>query len=541
MTRPLFASIVLAMWAVSPGVAQDQAHSHKAAEKLGKVHFSTSCAADAQPGFDRAVALLHSFEFSAAIAAFDATLERDPSCAMTQWGVALSRWGNPFAVGVRGPAQLKLGLTAVERARSLAAKSDRERAYIDAVAKLYTDAARVPQATRVAAYRDAMGALAHAYPDDIEAAIFHALSLTAAEDLSDKTYASRLRAVSILEPLYTRQPDHPGLAHYLIHSYDVPSLAPRALNAAKRYAQIAPSAPHALHMPSHTFTRVGLWQESIDTNIASAAAAQQQRVTGEELHATDYQMYAYLQTAQDADARRLLDALPGIAARFDPAGPSGAAPPAAAYYAIAAIPARWALERGAWAEAARLEVRPSGVPYADALTEFARALGAARMGDIATARVAIERLEALRVSQSNMNEPYWTGQIDIQRRSAAAWLAFAEGRTDEAIAEMRAAAESEGRTEKAAITPGPLAPAREQLGEMLLAAKDAGAALKEFEATLLSEPNRFRALYGAARAAAMAGDNGTSRRHFQELVAMCTRASAPLRPELQEARATAAR
>jgi hypothetical protein len=541
MTRPLFASIVLLGWAVTPCLAQDQAHSHKADEKLGTVHFSTTCSAAAQPGFNRAVALLHSFEFSAAIAAFETTLETDPSCAMTQWGVALSRWGNPFAVGMRGPAQLQLGVTAVERARSLAAKSDRERAYIDAVAKLYADAARVPQTARVAAYRDAMGALASAYPDDIEAAIFHALSLTAAEDLSDKTYASRLQAVSILEPLYARQPDHPGLAHYLIHSYDVPSLASRALNAAKRYAQIAPSAPHALHMPSHTFTRVGLWQQSIDTNIASAAAAQQQRVTGEELHATDYQMYAYLQTAQDADARRLLDALPGIAARFDPSGPSGAAPPAAAYYAIAAVPARWALERGAWAEAARLEVRPSGFPFADALTEFARALGAARMGDIAKARTAIARLEALRVSQSQMNEPYWTEQIDIQRRSAAAWLAFAEGRRAEALAEMRAAADAEGRTEKAAITPGPLAPAREQLGEMLLATKDAGAALKEFEATLLSEPNRFRALYGAARAAALAGDDGASRRYFSELVAMCTRASTPLRPELQEARATAAR
>ena len=541
MPRLLLALLMLVALLWTVGVAQEQPHSHKASEKLGTVHFTTSCTAAAQPQFDRAVALLHSFEFGAAIAAFDATLKADPSCAMTQWGVALSRWGNPFGVGLRSATQVQQGLAAVERARALGAKTDRERAYIEAVAKLYADADRVPQRVRVEGYRDAMGRLAERYADDIEASIFHALSLTAAEDLSDKTYASRLRAVGILEPLYKKQPDHPGLAHYIIHSYDVPALAPRALDAAERYANIAPSAPHALHMPSHTFTRVGMWQQSIETNIASAAAARQQRVTGEELHATDYQMYAYLQTAQDADARRLLEALPEIASRFDPSAPSGAAPPAAAYYAIAAIPARWALERGAWAEAARLELRPSGLPYADALTEFARALGAARTGDVAGARAAIERLEALRVRESGMNEPYWTEQIEIQRRSASAWLAFAEGRTSEAIAEMRAAAEAEGRTEKAAVTPGPLAPAREQLGEMLLATKDVRGALKEFEATLRSEPNRFRALYGAARAAAQSGDTSAAKRYFTQLVTMCARVNAPVRPELQEARAAVSR
>jgi hypothetical protein len=540
MTRLVYSSLGLLAALCTALVAQDQTHSHPT-EKLGKVHFETSCTAAVQPQFDRAVALLHSFEFGAAIAAFEATLKADPSCAMTQWGVALSRWGNPFGVGVRSATQVQQGLAAVQRARAIGAATARERAYIDAVATLYADAERLPQPARVGAYRDAMGRLASSYPDDIEAAIFHALSLTAAEDLSDKTYASRLRAVGILEPLYAKQPEHPGLAHYIIHSYDVPALASRALDAAQRYAQIAPSAPHALHMPSHTFTRVGMWQQSIETNIASAAAARQQRVTGEELHATDYQMYAYLQTAQDADARRLLDALPEISARFDPAAPSGAAPPSAAYYAMAAIPARWVLERGAWAEAARLELRPSGLPYADALTEFARAIGAARSGDIAGARAAITRLEALRDRESTMNEPYWTEQIDIQRRSAMAWLAYAEGRTSEAIAEMRAAAEAEGRTEKAAITPGPLAPAREQLGELLLARKDAHAALKEFEATLVSEPNRFRARYGAARAAALTGDDAAAQRHFRELIAMCARATDPIRAELQEARAALAR
>jgi tetratricopeptide (TPR) repeat protein len=381
-----------------------------------------------------------------------------------------------------------------------------------------------------------MGRLAELYPDDMEGAIFHALSLTAAEDLSDKTYASRLRAVGILEPLYAKQPDHPGLAHYLIHSYDVPALAGRALNAAARYADIAPSAPHALHMPSHTFTRVGLWQQSIDTNIKSAVVAREQRVTGEELHATDYQMYAYMQLAQDGHARRLLEALPAIVARYDPAAPGGAAPPSAAYYAMAAIPARWALERGAWAEAARLEVRPSDLPYVEALTVFARGIGSARSGDVDGARRAVSQLETLRASESKLNEPYWTEQIAIQRRSAAAWLAHAEGRTADALAEMRAAAEAEDLTEKAAVTPGPLAPAREQLGELLLGANDAPGALKEFEATLKREPNRFRAVHGAARAAAMAGDAAAARRYFSQLVKMCAQATTPVRPELQEAR-----
>ena len=539
--RTLIAWLVLLALQSSGGATQDHYHSNGARETLGTVHFSTSCAVAVQPQFDRAVALLHSFEFGAAIAAFEATLTADPPCAIAQWGVALSRWGNPFGVGARSALQVQAGLAAVERARAIGAGTDRERAYIDAVATLYVDAGRLSQQARVEAYRDAMGRLAQRYPDDTEAAIFFALSLTAAEDLNDKTYASRLRAVGILEPLFKQQPDHPGLAHYIIHSYDVPALAPRALDAATRYARIAPSAPHALHMPSHTFTRVGLWQESIDTNLASATAARQRHVTAEELHATDYLMYAYLQTAQDAAAKRLLDALPEIASRFDPRDTASAAPPSAGRYALAAIPARWTLERGAWAEAAKLDVHSSGLPYADALTEFARALGAARTKNVAGARAAIARLEDLRVGESKLNEPYWTEQIEIQRRVAAAWLAFVDGRASEAVAEMRAVAQAEDHTEKAAVTPGPLAPARELLGEMLLESNDAPAALKEFEATLVNEPNRFRTLYGAARAAAQAGNEAAAKRYFARLVSICDRAGMPARPELLEARAAVAR
>lgn len=537
MARTSFTSSVLLIVLSSPGFAPEQVHAQ--AERLGTVHFATSCTAAAQPPFDRAVSLLHSFEFGPAIAAFEETLTLDPSCAMSAWGIALSRWANPFAVGVRSAAQVTQGRAAVDRARTIGAKTERERAYVDAVAELYDEPDR-PQQARVEAYRDAMGQLTRRYADDTEAAIFFALSLTAAEDLGDKTYASRLQAVGILEPLFRQQPDHPGLAHYIIHSYDVPALAARALDAARRYAQIAPSAPHALHMPSHTFTRVGLWQQSIDTNIASADSARQQQATAEELHASDYQMYAYLQTAQDAAAKRLLDALPDVVARFDPKAIGSAAPPSAAYYALAAIPARWALERGAWADAARLVVRPSSVPYADALTEFARALGAARSGDRAAAREGVARLEALRAREAALNEPYWAEQIRIQRQSAAAWLAFAEDRRLEALGLLRDVADAEDRTEKAAVTPGPLAPAREQLGEMLLEAGDSRAALAAFETTLIKEPNRFRATLGAARAAAAGGNGAAARQYYSSLLRICERADPSGRRELQEARASLA-
>jgi hypothetical protein len=526
-------------WLVLSGfaVGQDAAHVH--GEKLGTVSFATSCSATAQTEFTRAAALLHSFEFGPAIAGFEAVLRADPSCAMGEWGIALSRWGNPFAVGIRPPEQVQQGLAAVERARAIGAKTPRERGYIDAVAHLYANGAR-PQQQRVEAYRDAIGQLTKQYPDDVEAALFYALSLTAAEDLNDKSYASRRQAVAILEPLYARHPDHPGIAHYIIHSYDVPALAANALDAAKRYAAIAPSAPHALHMPSHTFTRVGLWQESIDTNIESASTARQLKMTSEELHASDYQMYAYLQTAQDLAAKRLLDALPEIASRFDPTAVGSAAPPSAAFYALAAIPARWTLERGAWTDAADLETKASPLPYADALTEFARGIGGARSRDLAAARTAVDRLERLRQRMERLNEPYWTQQIQIQRDGVAAWLAFAENKSD-AIATMRQVADAEERTEKAAVTPGPLAPARELLAEMLLEAKDVRRALTEFEATLAKEPNRFRALFGAAKAASELGDGAKAKGYYTRLVEMCSRAGVPARPELQAARAAIGR
>jgi hypothetical protein len=537
MTLPSFVprAVVLALLVAGPLLAQQHEHGASTDEKLGTVRFATSCRVDAQPLFNRAVALLHSFEFARAIEGFNATLKADPSCAMAEWGIALSRWANPFAPGLRPPAQLQQGRDAVARARAIGTKTVREGAYLNAVSELYASFETIDQRTRVLAYRDAMEKVAAANPDDTEAAIFYALAIAVAASPTDKTYADQLKAGAILEKIIVSQPDHPGLSHYIIHSYDVPPLADRALDAARRYAKIAPSAPHALHMPSHTFTRVGAWQESIDTNTAAAAVARREGSTAEELHSMDYRMYAYLQTGQDAAARGILDALPEVKARFDPDAIGSGAPGSAGVFALAAIPARYALEHGAWGDAANLVPQPSRYRYADGLTYFAKGLGAARTGDAPAARSAIDTLNAIKNQLTDQKELYWAGQTDIQRRSVSAWLALLEGRKEEALTEMRAAAAIEDGTEKAAVTPGPLAPARELLGEMLLEMNRPADALREFEATLLKEPNRFRALIEAARSASLAGDTQKARTFAATLLKICERADRPGRPELEEA------
>jgi hypothetical protein len=322
-------------------------------------------------------------------------------------------------------------------------------------------------------------------------------------------------------------PNHPGLAHYIIHSYDVPPLAGRALGAAQRYSRIAPALSHALHMPAHTWTRAGEWQQSVDANVASAGAARREGAVAEELHAADYRMYAYLQLGQDSAARRMLAELPAIARNLDPNAIGTGAPPAAGYFAIAAIPARFALERSAWAEAARLEPNPSPVPFADAVTWFARGLGAARIGDTTAAATAIAALTGLRERLVEARETYWTEQVEIQRRAAMAWLAFAAGRKNPALAEMRSAAEREDATEKNAITPGPLAPARELLGEMLLEAHQPAEALAAFQATLRHEPNRYRALAGAVQAARATGDQAAAARYSAALQRLAAHGDRP--------------
>ena len=535
--RVRFTLFLIGTALLMPALGLAQAHDHTSSENLGSVTFSTSCSSEAQPEFNRAVALMHSFQFARAIEGFTAALVTDPSCSIAYWGIALSNWGNPFAAGLRPQAQLQQGLKAVEQARTARPKTERERAYIEAVAHLFTGTGTTDQLSRILAYESAMEAVSAAYPDDIEASIFYALALAAAADPADKTYAKQLKAGAILEGLFVQYPNHPGLAHYIIHAYDVPPLAARALGAAKRYSEIAPSSPHALHMPSHTFTRVGDWQDSIDANIASASAARRDGQPAEELHASDYMVYAYLQTAQDNAARQVVESAVQIFSRFDPAVlVSGAASPAAAYFARAAIPARYCLERRAWADAARLEPRSSPVPYADAITYFARGLGAAHMKDRATARSAIDSLRRIGDQLKSMKEDYWADQVEIQRQAVSAWLAFANGDRQGALTGMRAAAELEDLTEKNAITPGPLAPARELLGELLLELKRPSEALKEFEATLTKEPNRFRSLYGAAEAAKRAGNHPTAQTYFQKLLKVTEHADKPGRQELAEAR-----
>ncbi|MGD9902067.1 MAG: hypothetical protein AB7U83_01255 [Vicinamibacterales bacterium] len=532
MTR-IVCAVLMAAAAAS---AAAQPHDARPPGRIGAVHFATSCRAEAQPEFDRAVALLHSFWFSAAIEAFDAVLARDPACAMADWGIAMSWWGNPFG-GFRTPQALQAGQAAVSAGRARGAATDREQAYLAAVATLFADAAVRDQRSRTLAYEQAMAALSARFADDSEARIFYALALGQTAPLTDKTYANQLKAAAILEAEFARQPEHPGLAHYIIHSFDVPPLAPRGLAAARRYAAIAPDAPHALHMPSHTFTRLGLWQDSIDTNLASAAAARTDPgAVSEELHALDYQVYAYLQTAQDAAASRTLPLVAPLAARIPDAGAGNAAPPSAGYYAVAAIPARYALERAVWTEAAALT--PPGTPFAwaDAVTHFARALGAARSGQVAAARRDVARLVDLREIVAATKDAYWTEQVEIQRRGAEAWVLLAEGRPSDALALMQDAVTREDATEKSAVTPGPIKPARELLGEMLLQLDRPGEALEAFQATLTREPHRFRAVYGAARAAEAAGNRALAISHYRALVELAVRADAE-RPALAEARA----
>jgi len=517
-------------------VAQQQ-HQHPAGETLGTVHFQTSCSAPAQAQFDRAMAWLHSFEFGQAIEAYGAAAKTDPACAMAHWGIAMARWTNPFAITIRPPALLQQGLAEIRLAEQANAKTEREREYIAAAARLYVDGDKVDQRTRVLAYEQAMRALAAKYPDDREASIFWALSLTASALPTDKTYANQLKAGAILEKLYPEQPDHPGITHYIIHSYDVPALADKAVAAAKRYATIAPSAPHALHMPSHTFTRVGAWQESIDTNILSAESAKKAGARGEQLHAMDYMTYAYLQTGQDKAVQTLMAGIPEVAAQFDPNVVAGAAPGSAGVYALAAMPARWVLERRDWKAAAALKPSaPSNYPYTEAITYFARALGASHTGALDDARASVTMLEGISKKLASANEAYWAEQVAIQRDEAAAFVALAEGKPEAALNMMQAAATREDATDKSAVTPGPIAPARELLGDMLMEMKQSAPALKEYQAVLKKEPNRFRAVYGAAKAASLSGDAATARTYYQQLAKQCVKGDAPGRPELEEAR-----
>ena len=494
---------VAALLVLSSRVVLGQDHQHPQGtdnEKLGTVHFPTSCSPKVAPPFDRAVALLHSFEFGASIRAFNEVLAADSTCAMAGWGIALSRWSNPMAAGNRSVAQLEQGRQAVDAATRLAAgASERERGYIRAVGQLYDDFEHKDQRTRIVAYERAMNELVMRQPADTEALIFYALSLVASAPPTDKTYANQLKAGGILEALWAKQPNHPGIAHYIIHAYDSPPLADKARAAAQRYASIAPSAAHALHMPSHTFTRVGMWKESIDANNRSMKSALDGGAIAEALHAADYAMYAYLQLGRESDAKEILDELPVLAARFDQNAITGAAPASAGVFALAAIPARWVLERGAWTDAAALEPKASAYPYTEAITYFARSLGASHTGDLSRAKLAVDSLGSIQQRLSAKGETYWAEQVAIQRLAAQAWVDLAEHNENAALTQMREATTREDATEKSAVSPGPLAPARELLGDMLLELHRTAEAKAEYRATLQKEPNRRHSLQGLAR------------------------------------------
>jgi tetratricopeptide (TPR) repeat protein len=504
-------------------------------EKLGTVRFPTSCSPAVQPQFERAVALLHSFWFSEGLKAFGAIAEADPGCAMAHWGTAMLSFGNPFA-WPPAPAALTAGSAAVDKANAAQAKTQRERDYIGAVEAFYKDSDKVDHRTRALAYVKAMEQLAQRYPEDTEASVFYALALDVTALPTDKTYANQLKAAAILEKVFAAQPDHPGVAHYLIHSYDYPPIAEQGLPAARRYASIAPSASHALHMPGHIFTRRGLWDESIETNLRSAAEAQSHF---DSLHALDYLEYAYLQQARDGEARRVRDQINAIT-KVSPEHFVTA-------YALAAIPSRYALERGRWADAANVSPQPTEqafpwekFPQSVAVMVYTRALGAARSSDAPSVRRGIDRLQALRRDMIDAKIPYWPQQADIQIRITSAWAAFAEGNRQEALKLMREGADMEDASEKHPVTPGHVVPARELLGDMLLELDQPALALKEFEASHKIEPGRFRGLLGAARAAELSGDKAKAKGYYADLLRLTAKSDGE-RPELARAKEFLAR
>ena len=500
-------ALLLASVALSVGAAGQTTHeAHKPAsgpnlERLGKVEFKVECTAAVQPDFNRAMALYHSFAWPEAMGAFEAIAKKDPACGMAHWGRAMVMLDNPFVwPGSLSPAKLKDVAAAVAAARSGGLKSQREKDYVEALAAFVRDHEKVGHPQRLRAFDDAMAKLAARYPADKEASILSALITSANFDPADKTYANQLKAAKILEPLFATQPDHPGVAHYLIHSYDYPPIATKGLDAAKRYAEIAPDAPHALHMPSHIFTRVGYWKELVRANRASAKAAGEG--TYDAHHAFDYMVYAHLQLGQEKAARRVLEELRAmkVVEHF------------ASAYAYAAMPARIALERGDWKAAANLALQPAAgygwdkYPQAEAVHVFARGVGAARSGNAAGAMKEHARLIQLRDVAKERKLAYWAEQIDIQADLVRGLAVVAEGKRDEGTELVKAAAKREDATEKHVVTPGPLVPAREVYAELLLEAKKGSDALTEFEAVLKKEPNRYRALLGASKAARMAGE-----------------------------------
>ncbi|KRE00252.1 hypothetical protein ASE63_09225 [Bosea sp. Root381] len=499
--------------------------SANANKQLGKVHFETSCTPAAQKLFNQGMLYQHSFWYRASNRSFEDALKADPQCAIAQWGIALSLLYNPHAPPP--PANLPLGLAAIQKAKALNAKTQRERDYIDALGAMYVDYDRIDHRTRVQNYLKAQEQVAQTYPKDIEAQIGYAITLNVAASPTDKTYANQLKGAALLEPIYKQQPQHPGVAHYLIHLYDYPPIADKGLNAAKRYAKIAPAAPHAQHMPSHIFTRVGHWKDSIAANAESARVAKLDGEQHDQAHGMDYLVYAHLQLAQDKKAAAIVNEMNAIDFKIDRfAGP----------YGVAASNARYVVERGDWKAAAALQPRQTRYLYADAVTHFARALGAARSGDPAAAKADVDKLGELSAKLKDAKDAYWSEIVAIQQQVAGAWVLYAEGRHDEALKALSAAADAEDKTEKHPVTPGPLAPARELYAAMLLDRGMTTEALVAYEAVLVKEPNRLATYAGAAKAASKLGNSAKAKQYVAKVMVL-TRDADTQRPELIELRA----
>jgi len=520
-TRIHLAPPLIALSLAAAGAALAQS-----GDQLGKVEFPNSCSPAVQERFLRGVAMLHSFYYSAPQTAFEDVAAEDNACAIAAWGYASILMLNPLQGIGSSPENAQLAQAAIDKARKMGAKTERERDYLEAVAAYYEDFTNRPERARQFARAKAYESLAAKYPDDDEAQIFYALYLIGTQTASDQTYSAYLKAAAILEKQFAKHPDHPGVAHYLIHSYDAPPIAAQGLTAARRYVDIAPDAPHALHMPSHIFTRVGAWADSVTTNRRSAMVAQKVNEPDEAVHAMDYMTYAYLQLARDGEARSILDE----ARTLTEINPARATAP----YALAAMPARYAVERGDWRAAARLEPSTGKYPYTEAMTHLARALGAARSGDPASAQTDAERIAALRDELKAAKNEYWANEVEVMRLASLAWVALAQKKSNDALAFMRQAADIEDKSEKNIVTPGRLLPARELLGDMLMELKRPAEALKEYEASQRREPNRYRGLYGTGQAAAQSGNRAKARHYFSKLIELA--GSGDLRPEMEKAR-----
>jgi Tfp pilus assembly protein PilF len=495
--------------------------------ELGTVHFPTSCSSAVQPDFERGVAMLHSYWFGYAGKTFRAVLEKDPACAMAYWGIALDLLGNTLAAQPSA-ADARAAWDALEKARAVEVKSERERDWLDAARAYFRNHETVAVDARLQAYSQAMQKLAARYPDDFEAQVYYALTLQAAAPKNDLTYGNQLESAKILEALYTRNPQHPGITHYLIHAYDFAPFAEKGIPSARRYAAIAPAVPHARHMPAHIYSMVGMWEDSIQSNLSSL------EIQPDYYHAADFAAYAYLQLAQDAEAAAMIEKAVKTPERGDrPAT-------IANFTALAAMPARYVLERADWPGAAALPVTTSAYPQADSLTRFTRGLGKARTGDQAGAKQEIDALQTLREALTTSGNSYWADRTSEQILAVSAWMAHAGGKDDEAVTLMRRAADGEDGSVKNVAMENRLYPLRELLADLLLEVKQPAAAFVEFEKALRLTPNRYRGIYGAARAAEASGDKQQASDYYRKLVALSKNGDG-VRRELEHARAYVAR